>query len=280
MKKAKWSIVNAICLIAPLCGASALGAAYNEQLRAPPASAPQVQEKLQRYFNTAEEKRLRGAEALIRDPVAYQQAVDLEFAMTRRLEEGQSLGDATTLAKFGVMKKPDGSYSVKTEKFPQWKLLDRQLLWFAKPDVLEGFIPALEARGFRPEDINALREYVRTHDVQAAMFPEQKELMETFARRSAKAGKEDVLSYVYQSNRLRREYERRWAVGLLDALTPQSRRVLTSHLLEEWPAERLFGSPENTLDSRVAETLSLFHSGEYQRQLEKQESELSRRVPK
>jgi hypothetical protein len=278
MDKPILSIANGAWLFALLLGAPVQGAPFNEQMRAPPASAPQLQEQLHRHFRTVEEKRAKGDEALLRDPVEHQRAVDLEFTIGRRLDEGQPLGDEAELAKFGLMKRPDGSYAVDTKKFPQWKSLDRQLLWFANEEALEGFLPALQARGFRPDDVDALREYVRTHDVQAMMFPEQKELVQTFAQRAATAGKEDVLAFVHQGNRLRREYERRWAVGLLDALSPQSRRALTSYLLEEWPEERVIGAPENTVDAHVAETLSLFHSGEYQRQLDKQEAELSRRA--
>ena len=241
-------------------------------------NAPQLQEKLQRTFKVVEEKRARGEDALLRDPVAHQQVVDLEFAMRRRLDEGQALGDEKELAQFGLEKRADGSYHVQTKKFPQWKALDQQLLWFTNAEALEGFLPALQARGFRPEDVDALREYVRTHDLETAMFPEQKELVQTFARRAASAGKDEVLAFVHQGNRLRREHERRWAVGLLDALSPHSRRALTSYLLEEWPAEIVFGPPENVSAVRVAETLSLFNSGEYQRHLDTQEAELSRRT--
>jgi hypothetical protein len=278
MEKPKLSMANGVWLFALLTGAQAQGAPFNEQLKAPPASAPQLQERLQRRFKMAEEQRTKGEEALMRDPVAHQEAVDLEFAIHRRLDEGQPLGDEGELAQFGLVKKPDGSYHLHTKRFPQWKSLDRQLLWLANPEALEGFLPALQARGFRPEDVDALREYVRTHDLEAAMFAEQKELVQTFARRAATAGKEEVLAFVHQGNRLRREYERRWAVGLLDALSSQSRRALTSHLLEEWPEERVFGAPESVVDARVAETLSLFRSGEYQRRLDKQEAELSRRM--
>src|SRR5512145_587279 len=134
----------------------------------------------------------------MRDPAAHQELVDLEFAMRRRLEEGQPLGDEAELAQFGLERKPDGSYHVQTKRFPQWKSLDRQLLWFANAEALEGLLPALQARGFRPQDVDALREYVRTHDVESAMFPEQKELVQTFAQRAAAAGREEVLAYVHQ----------------------------------------------------------------------------------
>jgi hypothetical protein len=277
MEKFNWSMANAAWLFALLMTAPVLGAPFNEQMQAPAASPPQLQQRLQRHFKTAE-NRAGGAEALLRDPAAHRDFVDLEFALRRRLEEGQALGDDAELAKFGVMKKPDGSYRVETKSFPQWKSLDRQLLWFANPDALDQFLPALQARGFRPHDVDALREYGRTHDVQAEMFAEQKQLMQTFAGRAATAGKDEVLAYVHQANRLRREYERRWAVGLLDALSQQGRRVLTSHLLEEWPEERVLGAPENKVDARVAETLSQFRSGEYQRLLDEQEAEFSRRM--
>jgi hypothetical protein len=278
MEKPKWSMANGFWLFAVLTGASVQGAPFNEQIRSPTVSAPQLREKLQRHFKMVEDRSAKGAEASIRDPAAHQELVDLEFAMRRRLEEGRSLGDEAELAQFGLEKKPDGSYHVHTKRFPQWKSLDQQLLWFTNAEALEGFLPALQARGFRPEDVDALREYVRAHDVNSTMFPEQKELVQTFAQRAATAGKEEVLAYVHQGNRLRREYERRWAVGLLDALSPQSRRVLTSWLLEEWPAEIAFGPPEDKADALVAQTLLLFRSGEHQRQLEKQEAELSRRA--
>jgi hypothetical protein len=278
MEKPKWSMANGVWLFALWIGAPAQGAPFDEQMKAPTANTTRLQEKLQRHFRTVEEKRVKGAEALLRDPVAHQQSVELEFAIGRRLDEGQPLGDPTELAKFGLMQRPDGSYHIQTKQFPQWKLLDQQLLWFTNVEALEGFLPALQARGFRPDDVDALREYLRTHDLEAAMFPEQKELVQTFGQRAATAGKEEVLAFVYQGNRLRREYERRWAIGLLDALSPQSRRALTSYLLEEWPAERVFGPPANTVDARVAETLSMFHSGEYQRHLDKEEAELSRRA--
>jgi hypothetical protein len=278
MEKPKWSIANGVWLLALLTAAPIHAAPFNEQMNAPAASAPQLQAKLQRRFKAVEERTAKEPEALLRDPVAHQELIDLEFTMNRRLDEGQPLGNDAELAQFGLVKDPNGSYRVDTKRFPQWKSLEQQLLWFSNADALEGFLPALQARGFRPDDVDALRDYVRTHDVQAQMFSEQKELVQTFAPRAAKAGKDEVLAFVYQGNRLRREYERRWAVGLLDALSPQSRRVLTSYLLEEWPAQIVFGPPKNTVDVRVAETLSLFNSGEYQRRLEQQEAELSRRA--
>ena len=278
MEKSKILIANGVWLFACLSAASAQGAPFNQQLEAPQAIGPQLRDKIQRHLKAAERKRSQGDEALLRDPAAHQEAVDLEFAIRRRLDEGQPLGDDAEFAQLGLLKQADGSYRVQTKDFPQWRSLDQQLLWFSDAQALEGFMPALQARGFRPDDVDALREYVRTHDVQAAMFSEQKELVQTFATRAPTATKEEVLAFVHQGNRLRREYERRWAVGLLDALSAHSRRVLTSYLLEEWPAEIVFGPPERILDARIAETLLLFRTGEYQRQLDKQESDLSRRA--
>jgi hypothetical protein len=278
MEKSKILIANGVWLFACLSAASAQAAPFNEQLEAPQASGAQLRDKIERRLKMAEGKGAQGDEVLLRDPAAHRQAVDLDFAIRRRLDEGQPLGDDAELAQLGLLKQPDGSYRVQTKNFPQWRSLDQQLLWFADAQAMEGFLPALQARGFRPDDVDALREYVRTHDVQAAMFSEQKELVQTFAPRAPAAGKEEVLAFVHQGNRLRREYERRWAVGLLDALSPHSRRVLISYLLEEWPAEIVFGPPERILDARIAETLSLFRSGEYQRQLDKQEADLSRRA--
>jgi hypothetical protein len=215
---------------------------------------------------------------MLRDPAAFQQWVDLQFAIERRLDEGHSLGDEDSLARFGLIKQKDGSYVVETKDFPQWKSLVAAIVLLADPNGVESFAPALAARGFRPEDIDTLRHYIRTHNLDAAGFAEHKELVQSFAKRAASARKEDVLAFMYQGARLQREHQRQWAAGLLDALDAQRRRALTSYLMEELDSMISFGPPDppQRLDENIAKTLAPLVSGEYQRQLDQAEAELGR----
>jgi hypothetical protein len=256
---------------------AAHGAPFNQQLRAPQADAQQLQEKLQRHFDIVDARRGQG-EMLIRDPAAFQQWTDLQWTIERRLDEGRALGDEESLARVGVIKQRDGSYIVHTKDFPQWKSLVAALVLLANPSGVESFAPALEARGFRAEDLEKIRDYIRTHDLDAAGFAEHKELVQTFAKRAATARKEDVLAFMYQGARLQSEHERQWAVGLLDTLDAQRRRALTSYLMDELDSTISFGppAPSQRLDENIAKTLAPLVSGEYQRQLDQAEAELGR----
>ena len=260
-----------------ISASAAHAAPFNQQLRAPQADAQQLQEKLQRHFDAVEARRGHG-ETLIRDAAAFEQWTDLHWTIERRLDEGHALGDEENLARMGLIKQQDGSYVVHTKDFPQWKSLVAALVLLANPRGVESFAPALEARGFRPEDLDRMRDYVRTHDLEAAGFAEHKELVQTFAKRAATARKEDVLAFMYQAARLQHEHQRQWAVGLLDALDAQRRRALTSYLMEELDSVIAFGPPEppQRLDENIARTLAQFVSGEYQRQIEQAEAELGR----
>lgn len=258
----------ALMLVAPVHSAQ-----FNAQMRAPAASAARLPEKIQQHFDTVKEKQ---GERFIRDGASFQQWVDLQWTMEHQLAEGAEISRGADLARFGLIQQSDGSYIVRTKDFPQWRSLVAAIVLLAHSSGVESFAPALEARGFRAQDIDTIREYVRTNSLDAAAFSEHKELVQTFAKRAPQAGQSDVMAFLYQGMRIRREQERQWAIGLLDALDAQRRRALTSYLMEELDSVLVFGPPEppHQLDQRINETLRPLISGEYQRQLDQAEAKL------
>ena len=73
-------------------------------------------------------------------------------------------------------------------------------------------MPALKARGFRDEDVGALRTYLANNDPRHDDLREGRQLVETFAKRlqgQRKAGQklnlQEVLAYRYQKSSLRAE---------------------------------------------------------------------------
>src|SRR6185369_14349155 len=94
--------------------------------------------------------------AFIRDRVAYRQWSDLYFSVVVVSLKKKPLKG---LESFGLVARPDGSYTVDLHAFPQWEPLDSRLHKLSNPEVLESFVPALKMRGFRDEDVSALTTY-------------------------------------------------------------------------------------------------------------------------
>ena len=94
-------------------------------------------------------------------------------------------------------------------------------------------------RGFRPQDVATLKEYVTTHD--AGKAARQKALpvglafskvVKKFDRLRMPVSDGLVLSYIYQRNKVQDEATREWAANLLAALDTQRARVLISYFSE------------------------------------------------
>ena len=68
------------------------------------------------------------------------------------------------LDAFGLVARPDGRYAVDLHEYPQWEPLDSRLHRLTNEEVVESYVPALKARGFRDEDIDALRTYLANND--------------------------------------------------------------------------------------------------------------------
>ena len=255
-------------LLALFLAASAQAAPFDEKLKVPRAATSQaLRAKLQAHFATFERKQQDAdPAAFIRDPAAYRQWSDLEFTVQLAMDERVPLKG---LEAFGLVAKPDGTYHIDLRAFPQWEPLHSRLHRLSNPEILESYVPALRARGFRDEDLRALQTYVATHDPDFTLHAEGRPLVDTFAKRlqaQRKGGQrlnlQEVLAYRYQKNSLRAEVDRRWAVGLMDALDPQRQRILVS-FLDEFQSEMAFGGPRESLDETLEQEAQPIVSGEY-----------------
>jgi hypothetical protein len=106
------------------------------------------------------------------------------------------------------------------------------------------------------------------------------QLVDTFAKRlqaQRKAGQrlnlQEVLAYRYQKSYLRTEAERRWAVGLMDALDRQRQRILVS-FLDEFQSEMVFGAAKDDLNATLEQEAQPIVSGEYVQILTTEEAQL------
>ena len=256
-------------------------APFDEKLKPPRAATAQaLRTKLEAHFATFQRKQQDpDPAAFIRDAKAYRQWSDLDFALQLAMDERTPLKD---LDAFGVVARPDGTYHVDLHAFPQWEPLDSRLHRLTNTEILESYLPALKARGFRDEDLTALQTYVATHDPKVDLHTQGRQLVDTFAKRlqaQRKVGQrlnlQEVLAYRYQKTSLRTEAERRWAVGLMDALDRQRQRILVS-FLDEFQAEMVFGASQDDLAATLEQEAQPILSGEYVQILTTEEAQLRR----
>ena len=266
-------------LLALWVAAPIQAAPFDEKLRAPRAATSQaLRTRLEAHFATFQRKQQDpDPAAFIRDAKAYRQWSDLYFSVQLAMDEKTPLKG---LEPFGLVLQPDGRYRVDLHAFPQWEPLDSRLHKLMNPEVLESFMPALKARGFRDEDASALQTYLATHDPDLTLNTEGRQLVDTFANRLQKQRKggqrlnlEEVLAYRYQKADLRAEVERRWAIGLMDALDRQRQRILVSYL-DEFQSEMTFGAPHQALDQSLEQEAQPIVSGEYVQILTNEETRL------
>jgi hypothetical protein len=272
------SLVHSIWPLAIVLAGAAHAAPFDERVKAPKAATVtpgEIEARLEAHFDTFARAQEKGPGAFIRDRAAHRQWVELFFSITRAMDEGRPLNN---LAAFGLVAKPDGQYTIDLRAFPQWDPLDARLFLLSNADVLESYAPALEARGFRDADVNALRTYVATHDARQISHPEGKQLFESYAKRLQKrqaAGQplnfEEVMAFRFQKDSIRLEAERQWAVGLLDALDEQRQRILAS-FFDELKSERVFGAPSEPLTATLEKEVAPLLSGEFTRNIAADES--------
>jgi hypothetical protein len=280
MEELKRLGASVTALLALLAGPTQ-AAPFDEKLNAPRVATSQaLRTKLEAHFATFQRKQQDpDPAAFIRDRVAYRQWSDLYFAVLLAMDERTALKD---LAEFGLVAQAGGKYSVDLHAFPQWEPLDSRLHRLKNPEILESYVPALEARGFRDEDVTALRTYVATHDPELTLNTEGRQLVDTFAKRlqaQRKGGQrlnlQEVLAYRYQKSSLRADVERRWAVGLMDVLDKHRQRILVS-FLDEFQSEMAFGLSSDDFAATLEQEAQPIISGEYVQILTTEEAQLRR----
>ena len=268
MNKPKSLVAGVMLTFATLLAGPIHAASFDEKLKAPRAATSQaLRTKLEAHFATFDRMQQQDPAAFIRDRAAHRQWSDLYFAVKLAMDERVPLKD---LATYGLIAAPDGTYAVDLKTFPQWEPLDSRLYVLSNPEVFESYVPSLEARGFRADDVSVLRIYLATHDPRLAMHADGRQLIETFAERlrSTEAGGTAPRTcrrcwrIAIRRPVSRRKRERQWAVGLLDALDKQRQRILVS-LLDESRVDLTFDAPAEPLDSTLEKEVQPIVSGEY-----------------
>jgi hypothetical protein len=85
------------------------------------------------------------------------------------------------------------------------------------------------------------------------------------------------MAFRFQKDSIRLEAERRWAVGLLDALDDQRQRILAS-FFDELKSERVFGAPPEPLNATLEKESAPLLSGDYTRNIAADEASLRRDI--
>jgi len=124
----------------------------------------------------------------------------------------------------------------------------------ANPQVLDGFAPELIARGFRQSDIDAVRQYVDTHDLARAKAKDKyavvlgaSKVAKKFQKIKRPFDDDAMLSYFYQKAFGAAVVDHQWSAGLLTSLDSQRQRILASYMQEQ--SGTWFIGPTSTLDA-------------------------------
>lgn len=258
--------------------ATSQAAKFDERIAAPKAASPATLKSLTReYFATYQRAQAKGVGGLIRDPVAYRQWSEWAWRVSETMDEKKPIGDLT---EFGLIPQEDGSYTVDLQQYPQWAPLDRQLTILRTPVIFDAYAPELKRRGFRDQDLEALKNYLDKNDPERGAFVDNRPLIESFAakvqslhRAKKSLGREDLKAYFYQTKRNADEAQRQWAVGLLDVLDSQRQRILASYF-EELDVGNTIGPASGNFDEQLKIATDVFTSDQYLRALKQKELEV------
>lgn len=191
--------------------------------------------------------------SLLRNPDEHAKWFELRWQLGQAVDATKPLDG---LSEYGISARGDGSYSVDLERFPQWDPLDHKMQGFFSPGSRDRTMQALKERGFRNEEIAALRQYLENNSPELAVTEATTPVTTSFAARVKKraaAGQRlnraEMLSYKYQLNRSTTEATRAWAIGLLNSLDRQRQRILESYLMEVDYSMAIFPSGEENPES-------------------------------
>lgn len=229
----------AAVLMLALAGAGAVahGSGFDEKLKAPMMKSAEDFKTQAQSFAT-KFRTVRDAEPaqMVIDASLARQQFEMSWQLERAVNERRPLSEPESL---GLISLENGGYRIDTRENPQWRAQGEYIATMFKSNVREGTFKELQERGFRPEDIEALRTYIGSHDVDVASRTAMQSVARAFqgvVRKFDKAAKPVpdalVVSYWYQSGRAYQEATRTWSEGLLKTIDAQRQRVLSSYLAE------------------------------------------------
>ena len=184
----------------------------------------------------------------LRDKSAMRQRFDARWLLGRMVDARAPLPE---LQELGFEARDDGFYQIHTELHPEWRFLDRQLIGYTRPAMLDLISDDLLARGLRREDLDAIGRFVAEHDLDRAEQVRKLEFVLNASKVVQKLQKmkrpindDLMLSFFYQRAYGIAEVEREWAQSLLDSLGQQQQRILISFLGEQ--PEKFIIGPTDT----------------------------------
>jgi len=218
---------------------------FNATQRAPSVkTGAQLKTTLESYRSTMQRVAVATPFDSLRDKPAMRQRFDARWLLGRMVDAGAPLPE---LKEMGFEARDDGFYQIGTEQHPEWRFLDRQLIGYTRPAMLDLISNDLLARGFRREDLDAIGRFVAEHDLDRAEQVRKLEYVLSARKTVQKLQKmkkplndDLMLSFFYQRAYGIAEVEREWAQSLLDSLDPQRQRILISFCGEQ-PVQFLIG---------------------------------------
>src|SRR5688572_5659559 len=242
------AMLSRILMIALAVTPSAQAVEFDEKLKAPMMkSQAALHSQVQAYAARFVAVRDASPEQLIRNSALAREKFDLRWQIESAIDGRQPLDE---FAAFGLTPRGDGSYSVDLGEHPEWDALHETMAGILSRTNLEATAPELVNRGFRPEDIVTLKEYIAANNPDTAAATVTLPIALGFGRTVRKYDKIKrpvpdavVISYLYQRARASSESNRLWVEGLLDRLDAQRGRILLSSFLEMKPVS--VWAPEN-----------------------------------
>ncbi len=246
----------------------ASAAAFDPTVSAPrELTGPELKSRIPTYFRGGSNSTLAAA---LRDRNAHSQWVEFHWQFMEAIDAGRPLKE---LEEFGLVSKGDGSYSIDLIRYPHWHPLDARLKMLRNQGGLDFHIQELRIRGFRENDVAALRDYLAKTDPERGLRAEDLSRADSFvarvkARKSESQGidRAELRALLYQQQRSAAKASRAWAVGLLDSLDPQRQRILESYVLEWRTHTTIAPSKPADREANLKELERHLLSGEYAKQ--------------
>jgi hypothetical protein len=258
----------AVSLLLASFAGGAQAVEFDERVKAPMVKGG-AEIKTQAEAYTASFARLSTASPMqmVSSRALAQDHFELKWQLQRAMEGQGAMEDLSALG----LEKDSNGYRIDLNAFPQWNPPFEFLAVLMPSIYMDDLGPLLIARGFRDNDVAALRSYMETHDLDAATSVHTVPLAISFSKIVKKydkikrpVGKDQVLAFIYQRTRIEVEARRAWSEGLLRTLDDQRARILLSYFAELKSVSHW--SPDN-VEAGVAGQLALMRLPDYEQRV-------------
>jgi len=209
---------------------------FDEKIKAPMArGGAELKTQAESYSASFARLRTGSPAEMVANKALSQERFDVEWQLTRALEDKRPLEDLSALG----LEKYENGFRIDYNAFPQWQPFPEKLASLMPTMSMDIAGPQLLARGFRENDLAALRSYLETHDLKAETSARTLPMAISFSKAVKKydkvkrpVGKDIAFSFLYQRSKAETEVRRAWAEGLIRVLDDQRVRALHSYFSE------------------------------------------------